>query len=285
MKGRLGLLISIGAGVFAVIAMMLYLNAREGALMDQAAPQDVVVTTRDVLANTALDERFIQVVKVPRKFVQPGALKSASEVVGRVSAVPLPKGSQVLGTTLLEGGRESLSFNVPRGMRVIALAVNDVTGVGGELRRGNFVDILGVFEYGVPSGSQGGEITYSQERTEAITIAQNVQIMSVGMDERNAPSPAPARNDKGKEEPMPNAAPPPPAGAITNVCLLVTPQQVQEIVLAQQIGTMTLSLRSSLDSGQVDLPRLDENTFLRIPMPMKPRAKPAWREMRGGQGN
>ena len=279
MKGRMGLLISIGAGVFAVIAMMLYLNAREGSLMDQAAPQDVVVTTRDVLANTALDERFIQVVKVPRKYVQPGALKSPQEVVGRVSAVPLPRGSQVLGTTLLEGGRESLSFNVPRGMRVIALAVNDVTGVGGELRRGNFVDVLGVFEYGVPSGSQGGEITYSQERTEAITVAQNVQIMSVGMDVNATPVPAPQAEEG---TPMPNAAPAPPAGAITNVCLLVTPEQVQQLVLAQQIGTMTLSLRSSLDSAQVELPRLDENTFLRIPLPMKPRSGPSWREMRGG---
>lgn len=279
MKGRMGLLISIGAGVFAVIAMMLYLNAREGSLMDQAAPQDVVVTTRDVLANTALDERFIQVVKVPRKYVQPGALKSPQEVVGRVSAVPLPRGSQVLGTTLLEGGRESLSFNVPRGMRVIALAVNDVTGVGGELRRGNFVDVLGVFEYGVPSGSQGGEITYSQERTEAITVAQNVQIMSVGMDVNATPVPAPQAEEG---TPMPNAAPAPPAGAITNVCLLVTPEQVQQLVLAQQIGTMTLSLRSSLDSAQVELPRLDENTFLRIPLPMKPRSGPTWREMRGG---
>jgi pilus assembly protein CpaB len=275
----MGLLISIGAGVFAVIAMMLYLNAREGSLMDQAAPQDVVVTTRDVLANTALDERFIQVVKVPRKYVQPGALKSPQEVVGRVSAVPLPRGSQVLGTTLLEGGRESLSFNVPRGMRVIALAVNDVTGVGGELRRGNFVDVLGVFEYGVPSGSQGGEITYSQERTEAITVAQNVQIMSVGMDVNATPVPAPQAEEG---TPMPNAAPAPPAGAITNVCLLVTPEQVQQLVLAQQIGTMTLSLRSSLDSAQVELPRLDENTFLRIPLPMKPRSGPTWREMRGG---
>jgi len=283
MKGRLGLLISIGAGVFAVIAMMLYLDARERSLMDQAAPQDVVVTTRDVLANTALDERFIQVVKVPRKYVQPGALNSPQDAVGRVSAVPLPSGSQILGTTLLEGGRESLSFNVPRGMRVIALAVNDITGVGGELRRGNFIDLLGVFEYGVPSGSQGGQITYAQERTEAITIAQNVQIMSVGMDSRALAEQAQATVEKGSDAPMPNAAPPPPAGAITNVCLLVTPQQVQEIVLAQQIGTMTLSLRSSLDATAVDLPRLDESTFLRIPMPMKPKSGPSWREMRGGR--
>jgi pilus assembly protein CpaB len=269
--------------VFAVIAMMLYLNARERSLMDQAAPQDVVVTTQNVLANTALDERFIQVVKVPRKYVQPGALRSPQEVVGRVSAVPMLPGSQILGTTLLEGGRESLSFNVPRGMRVIAIAVNDITGVGGELRPRNVVDLIGVFEYGVPSGSQGGQITYAQERTEAITIAQNVQIMSVGMDPRALAEQAQAAAEKGKDAPMPNAAPPPPAGAITNVCLLVTPQQVQEIILAQQIGTMTLSLRSSLDLAPVDLPRLDENTFLKIPMPMKPKSGPSWREMRGGR--
>jgi hypothetical protein len=69
--------------------------------------------------------------------------------------------------------------------------------------------------------------------------------------------------------------------AVASITLLMTPPQVQELVLAQQIGTLSVSLRSSLDSAPVELPRLDEGTFLKIPMPLKPRARPAWREMRG----
>lgn len=271
MKGRMGLLIAVAAGVFALISVMLYLSAREKELLQQAALQDVVVTTADVLANSPIDERSVRVEKIPRKFVQPGAIGKAAEAVGRLAAVPLQRGSQVTGMALLAGGAESLAFNVPRGMRAISVAVDDVTGVGGQVRPGNFVDLVGVFEYGVPSGTAGGQITYSQERIEAVTIAQNLQIIAVG----GPPVEAPAG---GEEGPLPAQA---PLAAIETVTLLVTPTQVQEIVLAQQIGALTLSLRSSLDSTPIELPRLDDNTFLRVPMPLKPKAQPSWREMRG----
>lgn len=271
MKGRMGLVVSVAAGIFAVVAVMLYLNARENELLEQAALQDVVVTTTDVLANTAIDERMIQTIQVPRKFLQPGAVGQIGEAVGRIAAVPLPRGSQVTGTALLEGGRESLAFNVPRGMRAISIAVNDVTGVGGQIKPGNFVDLVGTFEYGIPSGSVGGQLTYSQERVEAVTIAQNVQIISIGGE-------APPSEPTAEGVLVPREIPP---TAVSTVTLLVTPAQVQEVVLAQQIGGLTLSLRSSLDSAPVQLPRLDENTFLKVPMPLKPRAQPSWREMRG----
>ncbi|MCX6552467.1 MAG: Flp pilus assembly protein CpaB [Acidobacteria bacterium] len=280
MKGRMGLVVSLAAGVFAVIAIMLYLNAREKELLQQSALQDVVVTTKDVLENTPLDERMIQTIQVPRKYLQPGAIGKPGEVVGRVVAVPMPRGSQVTGQNLLAGGRESLAFNVPRGMRAVTLAVDDVTGVGGQLRAGNFIDVIGVFEYGVPSGTQGGQITYSQERTEAITIAQNVQIVSVGGES----APPPTSRLGGATEEGASAGGTATLLSVTSVTLLLTPAQVQELVLAQQIGALTLSLRSGIDSAPVDLQRLDENMFLKIPMPLKPRAQPAWREMRGSPG-
>jgi pilus assembly protein CpaB len=269
----MGLLVSIAAGLFAVMAVYLYLDARETELLQQSALQDIVVTTADVLANTPIDERMIRIEKIPRKFVQPGAIAKAGEAIGRVAAVPLQRGSQVTGMALLAGGAESLAFNVPRGMRAVAIAVNDVSGVAGQIRPGNFVDLVGTFEYGIPSGTAGGQITYSQERTEAVTIAQNVQIISLG----GAPAEAPRGGEEGPA-PLQTEIPP---GNVESAILLVTPAQVQEIVLAQQIGSLTLSLRSSLDSVPVELPRLDENTFLRVPMPLKPRAQPRWREMRG----
>jgi pilus assembly protein CpaB len=266
----MGLLIAVAAGVFALVSVMLYLNAREKELLQQAALQDVVVTTADVLSNTPIDEGMVRVDKIPRKYVQPGAIAKANEVVGRVAAVPLQRGSQITGMVLLAGGAESLAYNVPRGMRAITLAVSDVTGVGGQLRAGNFVDIVGLFEYGVPSGTAGGQITYSQERTEAITIAQNVQLIAIG----GPPAERPAGTEEG-------GAPSNIPASVENVTILVTPMQVQELVLAQQIGSLTLSLRAGLDSSAIELPRLDENTFLRVPMPLKPRSQPSWREMRG----
>jgi pilus assembly protein CpaB len=283
MKSRFALVLSLGAGLLALVAVALYLNVRERSLLELAALQDVVVSTRDILSNTVIDERNVAAARVPQKYVQPGALTSMSDAVGRVAAVPIPRGSQVTGTGLQEGGREALAFQVPRGMRAVTVAVNDVTGVAGLVKAGNFIDLVGIFEYGVPSGNAGGQTTYSQERTEALTLAQNVQVVAVGAEVKGAPSapraPQPAEGQQA-------AVPVPEKISIQSMTLLLTPQQVQEVVLAQQIGSLTVSLRSNLDAGQVvDLPRLDPLTMLKVqtPVPVKTRPQPVWREIRGTQ--
>ena len=62
----------------------------------------------------------------------------------------------------------------------------------------------------------------------------------------------------------------------------MTPEQVQEIVLAQEVGSLSLSLRSNLDAGEVvDLERLDTLKLLQVEIPLKPRPGPSWREIRG----
>ncbi len=67
-----------------------------------------------------------------------------------------------------------------------------------------------------------------------------------------------------------------------SVTVLVSPQQVQQLVLAQRIGDLTLSLRSNLDAGGVvDLDRLDPLQMLGVEIPVKPRGRPSWRETPG----
>ena len=59
--------------------------------------------------------------------------------------------------------------------------------------------------------------------------------------------------------------------SLRTVTLLVDPQRVQELVLAQQVGDLTLSLRSSLDDTAVELPFLDPLGLLKVPIPLKPK--------------
>lgn len=286
MKGRLALFLSVAAGVVALIAVTIYINAREATLLEEAAMQDVVVATRDILANRALDEAVVQVAKVPKKYLAPGAVTSVNEVVGRVAAVPIPKGAQVTGTALQEGGREALAFSIPRGMRAVTIAVSDVSGVGGLVRVGNFVDIVGIFEYGVPSGSVGGQVTYNQEKTETLTLAQNVQVVAVGREFRGSQAPARKASADTDATAQEEAAAAAEKAAVQSATLLVSPAQVQEIILAQHVGTLFLSLRSNLDAGQVvELGRLDPLTLLKVPtpVPLKSRPRPSWREYRGAQ--
>jgi len=283
---RFSLLISLAAGLFAVVAVSLYISAREAALLEQVALQDVVVATRDILQNTVVDERLVELSQVPQKYLQPGAVTSLADAIGRVAVVPVPTGAQLLGPGLLGGGRVGLAFEVPRGMRAVTVAANDVSGVAGLIQPGNFIDLIGTFEYGRPTGVQGGQMTYADERTETLTLAQNVQVVAVGAEFQGRQAVARTAFDDPEAEAEVAAEMEMAAGAeaisMQNVTVLVAPQQVQELVLAQQVGTISMSLRSALDIGEIiTLERLDPFKMLGVQVPVKPRARPTWREIRG----
>lgn len=289
MRSKAALGLSIVLGVLAVAVMAVYVGRQETVLLEQAEMKDVLVATSDILQNTVLDERLLQRIQVPAKYLQPKALSDVAAARGRVVSVPIPAGAQILGTYLTDLGETALSYEVPRGRRAITIAVSDVTGVGGLVRPGNFVDILGTFEYGRPTGYQNGRVVYADEKTETMTMMQNVQVVAV---EREHTRERPAARTQGEALTMgqQEAAVEEETAAreaartrsITNVTVIVAPPQVQELVLAQQIGTLTLALRSNLDAGQVvDLGRLDPNGLLKVQIPVKPRATPSWREIRG----
>jgi pilus assembly protein CpaB len=289
MRSKAALGLSIVLGILAVAVMSVYVSRQETALLEQADMKDVLVATTDILQNTVLDERLMQRIQVPAKYLQPKALSDVAAARGRVLSVPVPSGAQILGTYLTDLGETALSYEVPRGRRAITIAVSDVTGVGGLVRPGNFVDVLGTFEYGRPTGYQNGRVTYADERTETMTMMQNVQVVAVEREHARERPTARTQAEAltlGQQE----AAIEEEAAAreaertrsISNVTVIVAPQQVQELVLAQQVGTLTLSLRSNLDAGQVvDLGRLDPLGLLKVQVPVKPRPTPSWREIRG----
>jgi pilus assembly protein CpaB len=289
MRSKAALGLSIVLGILAVAVMWVYVKSQETTLLEQSAMKDVLVATTDILQNTVLDEALVQQIQVPTKYLQPKALTDPAAARGRVVTVPIAKGSQILGTYLADVGETSLSYEVPRGRRAITVAVSDITGVGGLVRPGNFVDILGTFEYGKPVGYQNGRVQYAEERTETLTMMQNVQVVAVER-EHARERPAPRRQTEaltmGQQEAAAEAQTQARDQARTrdtrNVTVIVAPQQVQELVLAQQIGTLTLALRSNLDAGQVvDLGRLDPFGLLKVQIPVKPRSAPSWREIRG----
>jgi pilus assembly protein CpaB len=282
MRSRAAVVLSVVMGILAVLMMAVYITSRESRLLELAAMKDVLVATTDILANTVVDEQMVQRIQVPAKYLQPKAVVDVREVVGRVAAVPVPRGAQMLGTYLEDSGRTALAYEVPRGRRAVTIAVSDVTGVGGLVRPANFVDIVGTFEFGRAAGQQGGRTSYTDERTETRTLMQNVLVIAVGQEYRGS------RPEAQSGDQMRSAAQPPQAESqvrsreVRNVTVLVDPQQVQELVLAQQIGTLTLSLRSNLDTGQnAELQTLDPLGLLHVQIPIKTRQTPVWREIRG----
>ena len=283
-KGRL--VAAVAAGFVAMLLTWFYISTREASLLSQSAPQTVVVATADISGNTIIEAGMFETREVPSAFAQPRAVARPEDVQGRVATVPIAAGTQILATMLGDDSESALAYEVPAGQRALAISAADVTGVAGLVRPGNRVDILGTFEYGRPTGvSQAGTITYADERTETRLLMQDVRVIAVDQEHRRrgaAPRPVPAATDDDG-----NVMTPPvqETRGIQNVTVLVSLRQAQELVLAQEIGLLTLTLRSNLDAGRVEnLPNMDPLALLGVPTPIKRRAAPAWRELRGGTG-
>ena len=255
-------------GLLAVFLVDVYVRGRERQLYEEVDMQNVVVTREAIAAGTAIDERAVQRVAVPRKYRQPQTFPTLEEVAGRVAVVPIAANTQVSGSMLADAGAEALSFEVPRGRRAVAITVTDDTGVGGLIRPGNFVDIVGTFEFGRPVGMQNGRMAYADERTEVRTMMQNVFVVAVNKELRRERVEAETRGSAGTGQP------PARERTLRTVTLLVEPQRVQELVLAQVVGDLTLALRSSLDDTAVQLPYLDPLQLLNVQIPLKPKSRP-----------
>jgi pilus assembly protein CpaB len=165
MRSKAALLLSLVLGVVAVVLLMSWARGRESELLQQSNMTPVLVATRDVPPNTILDEQLVQRIQVPQKYVQPKAIADLAQIKGRVASTPIPAGAQVLDTYLEEEGRMALAYDVPRSRRAITIAVTATSGIGGNVRPGNFVDIFGTFEFGRPTGYQGGQVVYADEKT------------------------------------------------------------------------------------------------------------------------
>jgi pilus assembly protein CpaB len=280
------LLVAVGLGVLAMILMYAYISGRETQLLQLAEPRNVVVASKDIGANRVIDESMILQRTVPAIYVQPKAVTDPRAAIGRVTAVPMAQGAQILATGLEEAGRTLVAYEIPRGQRAVTIGVNDVTGVAGLVRPGNLVDIFGTFQFGRPAGAAGGQVQYADHKTEVRMLAQNVKVVAVGRDYRgDRPD---VRRVTGQETAEQEAAEADEVRArrerqVQSVTLIAEPRQAQELVLAQEIGTLTLVLRSTLDTGTVvDLGMLDALGLLKVPLPVIPKAGPWFREFRGG---
>jgi pilus assembly protein CpaB len=266
MSGRAKLLLSLVLGLLAVFLVYVYVRGLERQLYEEVDMQYVIVTRAAVAAGTAIDQGVIERVAVPRKYRQPQTFPTIEEVAGRVAVVPIAAGTQVSGSMLADAGAEALSFEVPRGRRAVAITVTDDTGVGGLIRPGNFVDIIGTFEFGRPVGFQNGRMTYADEKTEVRTMLQNVFVVAVNKE---------LRRERVQSETAASGgtAPLSRERTLRTVTLLVEPKVVQELILAQNVGDLTLALRSSLDDTAVQLPFLDPMGLLNVPIPVKPKPR------------
>lgn len=284
MENRRAIIWSVSAAAVAALAYFLAVNKavdnRIGGL-DQT--EDVIVALRDIPKDAEIDQSMLTRRAYPVAFIHEQMARSESEAINQVAVATFRAGEPIFRNKLVPSDEVAINRRIPEGHRAITIGIRDdqdVIGVGGLLRPGHFVDVLVttfVNTEEIEQGRQGGApliIDQAQRlRAETRTVFQNVRILAVGTDFRLETANIARSGDLAQVERTQQK----------NITVALTPSDVQKLVLAQQVGRITIALRRFNDTAIADLDYLDPFRAFGIRLPVVSGPPPAYREIRGGQ--
>ncbi|WP_059415787.1 Flp pilus assembly protein CpaB [Cupriavidus basilensis] len=181
----------------------------------------VVITVKPIEAGKPVPADALKVEQLP---INPtGAYTDVARVAGQIPLVGIGANVPVLESQLLAG----LASQVKEGERAVAVAVDEVIGVGNQVQPGDFVDVFAVFR------RDGQEIEGSQARL----LLARLRVLAYGAGTViETAKPAPDQMMVRRE------------GAKTAV-LAVPVADVGKLALGQQSGRLLLALRNPEDGS------------------------------------
>ena len=195
-----------------------YIESQNGGLVSRsdAAVVDVVVAGRDIAFGQEIERQMLTTISWPREALPQGIYKNYEELLpgngieARRAKRAISQGELILVTKVSDFGEKvTITQTLGPNHRAMAIKVNAETAVGGFVTPGDFVDVV---------LTQG-----RAEKLRAVTILQNIRVIGVDQDaDEQSDSPEIART----------------------VTVEVTPEQGQKLALAQQAGTLSLTLRT-----------------------------------------
>jgi pilus assembly protein CpaB len=210
--------------VVSVVATLVLYRLIVTKLADSAKPAatQLIVASHDLELGSLIKDSDLKIVGWSGP--QPkGALLNAADAIGRGVTAAIYAGEPILDTRLApKGAGAGLAATIPRGMRAVAIRVNDVVGVAGFVVPGMRVDVL-------ISGNPPGATPSVGTQTK--TLLQNIQVLSAGQNIQ--------KDAEGKPVSVP----------VVN--LLVTPEQAEILSLASNETRIQLILRNPIDTATV----------------------------------
>ncbi|MGI4982363.1 MAG: Flp pilus assembly protein CpaB [Janthinobacterium lividum] len=180
----------------------------------------VVVADRALLAGQPIPADAVRVVEMP---VYPTAAHSrVADVVGQVPRVIIYSGMPLTEGILHQG----LPLSLQPGERGIAVPVDEVVGAGNAIQAGDRIDVF--FTIRAPDGA-----TQNLDRTMARLLLANLRVLAYGSDSL-APAAQAASRDALRSQ-------------ARSAVLAVPVADVDALILASQVGKLTLALRFPLD--------------------------------------
>ena len=247
MRGKAVTMVGIAAvfGAVSIFAADFWVKSQaqaETKIVEVPAPEGprssstkIVVAAAPLRFGMELDRTQLTEMRWPQDSLPQGAFASIDALMAdgsRVVLSPIEPNEPVLLAKLSgANGRATLSNLLSPGMRAVTIKTDEIAGVGGFVTPGDRVDVVltrdaGAIEEvsGHAAGAAGSTIT-----TEI--VVENAKVLTVGQGA-----------DERQTSPQ----------IVNSVTIEVTVDGAQKIALARNVGSLSLSLRSSNDVSAVE---------------------------------
>jgi len=179
----------------------------------------VIVANSYIKKNTVITKEYIKEVLINKQYIVTGYVKNKEDVVGKIAAENIYKDEQILQMNLVQNAEiNGLSATIPEGYRAITTEVNMVSGVGGHIKTGDYVDILALIH---PPLSDDEKVT---------VVFQNIEVINSGLNSSNQ------------------------GGYIT---LCMTPKDAEKFFLIDELTTVRFILKNAAYKDNSSVPSVD----------------------------
>ena len=207
------ILLSLLIGAIAVALAVRWIGLRT-----EVATTKVVVASRDLVFGTQLKEGMLEVIDWPATGALKDPVSDPRTIYQRVINTQVLRGEPLLNSKLAaQGEKAGLSALLHEGSRAVTVRVNEIVGVAGFALPGNYVDVM---------------VHASDKNNRPISkiVLERILVLALAQDAST-----------GETKPR----------VVNAVTLEVTPQQAEQIDLARSVGSLSLVLRSQVDTGRV----------------------------------
>ena len=207
----------------------------------------VVVAASDIAPRTIIQSNMLTTKEIPTAMVPEGAITDIREVVGKPARFQLIRDDIVTDKkVLMDIKMAGFTGIIPPDCRAISIAINDVTGISGFAKPGDYVDVMVV-----SNGGNEGRITSNIILQNILLLAVNRTPMNTAKDNIKTSQPSNGdvsskdKDDKSSDSFKSGQAASTSANktALATATLAVSPRDAMELIAAVQSGTVYLVLR------------------------------------------
>ena len=285
-KQRIIIIIGILLAVAAVFMTKTYIDQQRQQVIEEAKKKianieqtlpktqvKVLVASKDIPKGNIIAADSLTTSIVPEQYLQPQAVFSADRILGMVAVVQITKGEQITLSKLVQprqlGG---LAEGTPIGKRAITISVDSLSGLGGMINPGNYVDVIALLPVPVTTveGKQVNQMA-------VMPLFQNTLVLAVGQDTGTVSAPTSGRKTQEADKRSESSS---------LITLALTPQEANLIAFVQEQGKIRLTLRSPADAQVVQsIQPASWDTLFKHVLPQQQEAKPQISETAGSSSD